>query len=1063
MARIILRHEGHTSEYQITGVTTIGRQSTNDIVVLTEKASRQHARITPSGKQFVLEDLGSSNGTLVNGIRIQRHTLENGDEIRIGDAVLTFLGDRSLSLEGQTLGNYRIHNKIGQGGMGAVYKATQISMDRIVALKILRDELACDRDFVKAFLNEARAAGRLNHPNVVRVHDFGEAAGTYYFSMEYVDGETVEDILKREGKLSVGRSLDIVRQVASALDHAHSLGIIHRDIKPQNIMIDRRGQVKLMDLGLARTAEREASDRRKGAVMGTPYYMAPETAQLKRTDARTDIYSLGATFFHMLTGRVPFDGANSLAVITKHIHEPLPSPRRFDVTIPEAVCRLVERMMAKNPDMRPASARALVEEIAELQKAKTPPLAVAPAPASAAPRPVPVVAPRPVRVIRVGAGSPVTYMLVGALSVAILGLVAWVALSGAQGRARRGRTSGGERATGWGESGLPAGEPDEFAQRLAEAELASSAGDHAKAREIAREVLVSSSDPRTHERARRLLRELPSARAGADSEAVAQEELASIKSQYASNPQGTFYATRRLRLLVDEHPGTKAAEEARRLYRELAGTDMPESGIRSTEPSKGPASSGATPPRHEPRAPAAPVDEKAAAEAFDKARNAASEAEARSDLHAARAALAQFIEKYRGSRKEAEAAELLDLLDSRIRRGLRLLYSRAELLTKRGQYAQAEEVLREIVQKDPIGEDREKAQKMLDENRAAARKVRDEAVAKADALIKASAFADASRELDRASRLLAGTEWEKELANGAEAARLCGELIDRFSKRLATRKGVAPVLVRELKGGRTASLIILRASSAGLTVRDGPVERLLPWGELTADELFKVFESMPMASEDRLGLGAFLLARGEKALARQEIQKARSDPALRAVADRLLGAADESVKVRRFEFSRFDETEAWELDRGAWVVKDGSLVNEDAREGRARLKDVTYRARGFQLALEVAFLEPGGLLEVQLGPDAEHCVWFSLGSGGYEARCTIGGGSAVERSEWTPKTGERQSVRCKIDGDTLSVSVDGKAMKPLGLAGLGSLEGPLVLRSQGARLALDNIEARQAE
>lgn len=1048
MARIILRHEGHTSEYRITGVTMIGRQSTNDIVVLTEKASRQHARITPSGRQFVLEDLGSSNGTFVNGIKIQRHTLEHGDEIRIGDAILTFMGDLSTSLEGQTLGNYRIHNKIGQGGMGTVYKATQISMDRIVALKILRDELSSDREFVKAFLNEARAAGRLNHPNVVRVHDFGEVGGIYYFSMEYVDGETVEDILKREGKLSVGRALDIVRQVASALDHAHSLGIIHRDIKPQNIMIDRHGQVKLMDLGLARMAGREASDRRKNAIMGTPYYMAPECAQLMRTDARTDIYSLGATFFHMLTGRVPFDGANSLAVITKHIHEPLPSPRRFDVTIPERICQLVERMMAKNPEMRPASAKALVEEIAEIQRSKTPLPQLAPSPPPPPPKPSAAPAPRPVRVVRVGSGSPVTYMLIGALGVAILGLILWVSMSGKERGTARARAPTIRPATS-----SPVVESEEIEQKLSEAEEASSSGNYERARELAREVLVTATDPKSHERARRILRSLPTIKVAVNSEAVAKEELASIKAQLAANPEGKVYATRRLRLLAEEHPDTSAAAEARRMYKELSGTDMPEPGRRS---------SSETPrPVRETRAPPKPIDEKAAAEAFDKARNASSEAEARSDLHAARAALVQFIEEYRGSRKEAEAAELLDMLDNRIRRGLKLLMSRAELLSKRAQYAQAEEVLREIIQKDPIGEDSEKAQKMLEDNKASARRMRDDAVAKAESLFKASSFEEASREFERAAKLLAGTQWEKELAIGAESAKLSGELVERFSKRLASRRGVAPVLERTGKGGKTVSLIMLRASAGGLTVRDGPVERLIPWGELAPDELIRVFESMPMTAEDRLGLGAFLLRRGEKALAAQELRKARSEPSLRAKVDMLLAALEESSGTRRFEFSRFDDVDSWELEGGEWIVKDGKLVRENPQEGRARLKGRTYRADGLKLSFELTFLEPGGLLEVQLGQEPERCVWFSLSSGGYEARASSGGNSVSERSDWTPKLGEPQLVKCSIENDVLSVSIAGKAMKPLQLPGLGGLEGSLTLRSQGGRLALDNIEISQ--
>ncbi len=211
MPRIVLDHQGHSSDHPLTGVATIGRNATSDIVVLADKASRQHARIVPKGDRFVVEDLGSANGTLLNGARITRKALKNGDEIRIGDARLTFYDDRALDLEGRTLGNYRIHNKVGQGGMGTVYKATQISMDRIVALKILKDELGRDRGFVRAFLREARTAGKLNHPNVVRIHDFGEAEGVYYFSMEFVNGSTLDRVLSRDGKIPAQRALDIIR------------------------------------------------------------------------------------------------------------------------------------------------------------------------------------------------------------------------------------------------------------------------------------------------------------------------------------------------------------------------------------------------------------------------------------------------------------------------------------------------------------------------------------------------------------------------------------------------------------------------------------------------------------------------------------------------------------------------------------------------------------------------------------------------------------------------------------------------------------------------------------
>jgi pSer/pThr/pTyr-binding forkhead associated (FHA) protein len=368
MAQLVIKSQDSLTRVALNGIVTIGRHSSNTVPLLESKASRRHARVVPSAKGFIIEDLASANGTFVNGARVTRRMLKSGDEIRIGDAVISFSDQPTDDLVGSTMGNYRILSKIGQGGMGAVYKATQISMDRIVALKLLSPNLTRDREYVKGFVNEARLAGSLNHPNIINVHDFGEESGTYYFSMEFIEGENVQDILQREHKLDLPRAIDFTIQVACALEYAHSKSVIHQDVKPQNIMIDTRGDVRLADLGLAKNLGKGAGNPREGVIMGTPHYLAPEIARREVVDGRADQYSLGATLFHMMTGRVPYDGPNSLAVITRHINDPPPNPKKFDVTIPDSIVTIVQKMMAKKPDDRFQTDAELVRELRKVRQ-----------------------------------------------------------------------------------------------------------------------------------------------------------------------------------------------------------------------------------------------------------------------------------------------------------------------------------------------------------------------------------------------------------------------------------------------------------------------------------------------------------------------------------------------------------------------------------------------------------------------------------------------------------------------------------------------------------------------
>jgi eukaryotic-like serine/threonine-protein kinase len=261
---------------------------------------------------------------------------------------------------------YKILTKIGQGAMGSIYKALQISMDRIVAIKCLAPKYSQNDKFRERFLREARAVARLNHPNIIQGIDVGESNGVHYFAMEYIDGPTVGELLKRGGALDEKRALNIVTQIAKALHHAFGHGIIHRDIKPDNIMLTREGVAKLCDLGLAKlpTQDGDASGTRPGASMGTPYYIAPEQARGEQSvDTRADIYSLGSSFYHMSTGEVPFPGQSAADVISKHLTEPVTPPRVKNPLISGAVDWVVVKMMQKAREDRYQTPSELVRDL----------------------------------------------------------------------------------------------------------------------------------------------------------------------------------------------------------------------------------------------------------------------------------------------------------------------------------------------------------------------------------------------------------------------------------------------------------------------------------------------------------------------------------------------------------------------------------------------------------------------------------------------------------------------------------------------------------------------------
>jgi tRNA A-37 threonylcarbamoyl transferase component Bud32 len=301
---------------------------------------------------------------------------------------------QTADLTGKKLGDFQLLHRLGQGGMGQVYLAEQVSLKRKVALKILRPDLAANPTSLERFKAEALAVARATHANIVQVYAINEAEGLHYMALEYVEGRNLREFLEKKGPPEVLVSLSIMRQVAAALQRASELGIIHRDIKPENILLTRKGEVKVADFGLSRIFAEDGQPlhlTQSGVTMGTPLYMSPEQVEGKPVDFRTDIYSFGVTSYHLLSGQPPFRGQSPFEVAVQHVQkEPTPL-HEVRPDLPPEVSTVVHRMMAKKPEDRYQTCRDIVRDLSRLRDAlagvtgsiSNPLLTLGPAPAQA--------------------------------------------------------------------------------------------------------------------------------------------------------------------------------------------------------------------------------------------------------------------------------------------------------------------------------------------------------------------------------------------------------------------------------------------------------------------------------------------------------------------------------------------------------------------------------------------------------------------------------------------------------------------------------------------------------
>ena len=267
-------------------------------------------------------------------------------------------------LIGTELGNYRIVEEIGRGGMAVVYKAYQSSLDRWLAIKVLREQWSEEKAVVERFHREARAAAKLQHPNIIHIYDVAQQGHLYYIVMDYVAGGTLAARLAREGALDAAAALSVMGQIGSALDYAHAQGIVHRDVKPGNILLTVQGQAILSDFGIARAAA-EARLTRTGTLVGTPEYMSPEQAAGETGDGRSDLYSLGVVLYEMLTGRVPFQADTPVAVLYKQVHASPPAPSGINAAISGPVERVLLHALHKDRDKRYRTAAEMTEALTQ--------------------------------------------------------------------------------------------------------------------------------------------------------------------------------------------------------------------------------------------------------------------------------------------------------------------------------------------------------------------------------------------------------------------------------------------------------------------------------------------------------------------------------------------------------------------------------------------------------------------------------------------------------------------------------------------------------------------------
>ena len=353
-------------------VYTIGRDPDCSLTFPDSLTSRKHVALRVSKGQVFLRDMESKNGTFVNGQAMGRRAIDLnlGDQVEIGETLVSLLSDEERATTGGLIGRemagYKILERVGRGGMGTVYRAEQCSLNRIVAFKVLSPSLVWDQEFVDRFMHEVRSAARLVHPNIVRALDCGREERIYFFVMEFMSCGSIEDHIDEEGRIAPDRAVPMLIDVCRGLDYADRQGIVHRDIKPDNLMLDEKGMVKIVDMGIATSLEGKKKASQKEGVFGSPHYMAPEQAAGEHIDQRADIYGLGATAYHMLSGRTVFSGESQLEIMSQHVNDEPHDLAEVAPWVPKRLCAMTMKMLKKDPGDRYQSAADVMADLTQL-------------------------------------------------------------------------------------------------------------------------------------------------------------------------------------------------------------------------------------------------------------------------------------------------------------------------------------------------------------------------------------------------------------------------------------------------------------------------------------------------------------------------------------------------------------------------------------------------------------------------------------------------------------------------------------------------------------------------
>jgi eukaryotic-like serine/threonine-protein kinase len=359
MPKIVLTYNDKViKEIALTdAVVNIGRKADNDLVIDNLAVSSHHARIAKLDGGFVIQDTGSTNGIFINGEKIAQHALKCGDQVMIGKHVVVFRDDTmatALPPAGEQsgarrFGRYEVVKELGSGAMGTVYLGRDTVGRRNVAVKTLRPDGVDAQELAEMkarFFREAESAKQLAHPAIVKVYDAGDEQGTAYFAMELLDGVTLKDFCAKRGTVTVKRAAEIAAFVAEGLAYAHTKNVVHRDVKPENIMMLSNGEIKITDFGVAKLLD--ASQTQSGVVLGTPNYMSPEQLFGAKVDRRSDIFSLGVVFYELLTGVRPFQAKNISEMLRLHeTHQP-PAPSTLRADVPPSIDAIALRALQRD-------------------------------------------------------------------------------------------------------------------------------------------------------------------------------------------------------------------------------------------------------------------------------------------------------------------------------------------------------------------------------------------------------------------------------------------------------------------------------------------------------------------------------------------------------------------------------------------------------------------------------------------------------------------------------------------------------------------------------------------